>query len=136
MNKGSNFDFLKAEWSFLHAWAKESEAHAITAPVTSAFYARLCLEETVKWLYENESYLEQPYQTNLAARMTEQTFREIIPPSIYGNIEYIRKQGNIAVHKGKLDRKVSMASLRFLFRFLSWISKMYSQNPPEIAAFD
>jgi type I restriction enzyme R subunit len=132
----SNFDFLKAEWTFLHEWAKESEAHAITAPVTSAFYARLCLEETVKWLYENESYLEQPYQTTLAARMTEQTFREIIPPSIYGNIEYIRKQGNIAVHKGKLDRKVSLASLRFLFRFLSWISKMYSQNPPEIADFD
>lgn len=42
----SNFDFLKTVWTFLHAWAKESEAHAITAPVTSAFYARLCLEET------------------------------------------------------------------------------------------
>ncbi|PWE00492.1 DEAD/DEAH box helicase family protein [Marinilabilia rubra] len=132
----SNFLFLRDEWPALMKQAIEAEKSAITAPVTAAFYARLCLESTVNWLYENEEYLNQPYQTKLAARMAEPSFREIIPPSVFSNIEYIRKQGNNAVHNGKTDRKVSMATVRFLFRFLSWTAKMYSETPPEIGDFD
>ncbi|MGD9993959.1 MAG: DEAD/DEAH box helicase family protein [Salinivirgaceae bacterium] len=132
----SNFDFLKAEWSFLYNWAKEAEQHAITAPVTSAFYARLCLEETVKWLYENESSLSEPYNTNLSARMGEQSFRELIPPGIYENINYIRKEGNNAAHGRKINHRISIASVKFLFRFVSWVVKMYSNIPPEIADFN
>jgi type I restriction enzyme R subunit len=132
----SNFDFLKQEWHFLFNAAREAEQHAITAPVTSAFYARLALEQLVNWLYENEGYLNQPYNTNLAARMGEQTFREIIPPSIYQNIDYIRREGNIAAHQGKTSHKISVPCVRFLFRFLSWTAKMYSENPPEISRFD
>lgn len=132
----SNFLFLRDEWPSLMKQAIEAEKSAITAPVTAAFYARLCLESTVNWLYENEEYLNQPYQTKLAARMAEPSFREIIPPSVFSNIEYIRKQGNNAVHNGKIDREVSMAAVRFLYRFLSWTAKMYSEKPPEIGAFD
>jgi type I restriction enzyme R subunit len=132
----SNFDFLKDEWNFLYNSAREAEKNAITAPVTSAFYSRLTLEKMVDWLYENEGYLNQPYNTNLAARMGEQTFREIIPPSIYQNIDYIRREGNIAAHQGKSSHKVSVPCVRFLFRFLSWTAKMYSENPPEIKDFD
>lgn len=132
----SNFDCLKAEWSFLYNWAKEAEQHAITAPVTSAFYARLCLEETVKWLYENESSLSEPYNTNLSARMGEQSFRELIPPGIYENINYIRKEGNNAAHGRKINHRISIASVKFLFRFVSWVVKMYSNIPPEIADFN
>jgi type I restriction enzyme, R subunit len=132
----SNFDFLKQEWQFLYNAAFEAEQHAVTAPVTSAFYARLALEQMVNWLYENEGYLNQPYNTNLAARMGEQTFKEIIPPSIYQNIDYIRREGNIAAHQGKTSHKVSVPCVRFLFRFLSWTTKMYSENPPEISRFD
>ena len=104
----SNFDFLNGEWDFLYNCAREAEQNAITAPVTSAFYSRLALEQMVNWLYENEGYLNQPYNTNLAARMGEQTFREIIPPSIYQNIDYIRREGNIAAHQGKSSHKVSV----------------------------
>src|SRR6056297_2389315 len=132
----SNFDFLKQEWQFLYNATCEAEQHAVTAPVTSAFYARLALEQMVNWLYENEGYLNQPYNTNLAARMGEQTFKEIIPPSIYQNIDYIRREGNIAAHQGKTSHKVSVPCVRFLFRFLSWTTKMYSENPPEIREFD
>lgn len=132
----SNFSFLKGEWPGLMEHAIEAEKAAITAPVTAAFYARLCLETMVNWLYENESYLDQPYQTNLAARMAERTFQEIIPPSIYNNLQLIKKHGNNAAHNGRLDRKASMASVRLLFRFLSWTAKMYSQTPPIISDFD
>lgn len=136
MGQNTNFEFLKHEWSFLSESAIEAENNVKSAPVTSAFYSRLCLEKTINWLFENEQYLNEPYQTSLSARMSEQTFKEIIPPSIYREIQTIRKEGNNAVHGKKIPVQASMASLRFLFRFLSWITKMYSENPVEIPDFD
>lgn len=132
----SNFHFLQNEWGFLYQSAVEAEQNAKTAPVTSAFYARLSLEKMVNWLYENEGYLNQPYNSNLAARLGEQTFKEIIPPSIYNDIDFIRREGNVAAHQGKSSTKVSIPCVRFLFRFLSWTVKMYSETPPPIAEFD
>jgi type I restriction enzyme R subunit len=132
----SNFSFLQPEWEFLFDQAHEAEKTAITAPVTSAFYSRLCLEITIHWLYENESALTLPYNTSLASLMAERAFCEIIPPSIKSNLDYIRKEGNNAVHTGKSIPRVSMASVRFLYRFLIWFAKMYSENPPDIGEFD
>ncbi len=132
----SNFHFLQNEWDFLYQPAVEAERNAKTAPVTSAFYARLSLEKMISWLYENEGYLNQPYNSNLAARMAEQTFKEIIPPSIYNDIDFIRREGNTAAHQGKSSTKVSVPCVRFLYRFLSWSVKMYSETPPQIAEFD
>ncbi len=132
----SNFHFLEQEWGFLFSLAKEAEINAKTAPVTSAFYARLTLEKMVNWLYTNEGILNQPYATKLAARMQEQTFRELIPPTIYRDIDFIRREGNLAAHEGKASSKVSVPSVRFLFRFLSWTSQMYSEFPPNIPEFD
>lgn len=132
----SNFHFLKSEWDFLYQPAFEAEQNAKTAPVTSAFYARLSLEKMVDWLFENEGYLNQPYNSNLAARLGEQTFKEIIPPSIYNDIDFIRREGNVAAHQGKSSTKVSVPCVRFLFRFLSWAVKMYSEIPPSVADFD
>ena len=136
MEQVSNFLFLKREWSFVLDEVLEAEKSVKSAPVTSAFYSRLCLEKTINWLYENEEYLNEPYQTSLSARMAEQTFKEIIPPSIYREIHTIRKEGNNAAHGKKIPVQASMASLRFLFRFLSWTTKMYSENPPEIQDFN
>ena len=132
----SNFQFLQNEWEFLYPLAAEAEKSAKTAPVTSAFYARLSLEKMVNWLYENEGYLNQPYTTTLAARLGEQTFKEIIPPSIFRDIDFIRREGSLAAHEGKSSSKVSIPCVRFLFRFLSWTAKMYSEEPPDIAEFD
>ena len=38
--------------------------------------------------------------------------------------------------EGKASANVSVPGVRFLFRFLSWTSQMYSQFPPEISDFD
>lgn len=132
MKLSTNFGFISQEWSFLSETVLQAEKNVKSAPVTSAFYSRLCLEQTINWLFENEQYLNEPYQTTLSARMAEQTFKEIIPPSIYREIQSIRKEGNNAVHGRKIPVQASMASLRFLFRFLSWIIKMYSENPPAV----
>lgn len=131
-----NFSFLNEEWDFLFQDALEVEKNAKTAPVTSVFYARLTLEKTVNWLYQNEAYLSTPYQTTLAARMAEVSFREIIPPTLFRDIDYIRRSGNNAVHTGRTSTEVSLPCARFLYRFLSWVVKMYSELPPEIADFD
>jgi type I restriction enzyme R subunit len=47
----SNFHFLQNEWDFLFQSAVEAEQSAKTAPVTSAFYARLSLEKMVNWFH-------------------------------------------------------------------------------------
>ncbi len=134
--RDSNFSFLQTEWSFLMQTALEAEKNVESAPITSAFYSRLTLEKTINWLYENEGYLQDPYQSNLSARMAESSFKEIIPPSIYRELHNIRKEGNNAVHGRKIPKQASLASLHFLFRFLSWFAKMYSEAPPEIAPFN
>lgn len=134
--KQSNFLFLKQEWDFLFPLAKEAEVNAKTAPLTSAFYARLTLEKMVNWLYNNEGSLNQPYATTLAARMQERTFQAIIPPTIYKDIDFIRREGNLAAHEGKATAKASVPCVRFLFRFLAWTTQMYSECPPEIPEFD
>lgn len=134
--KQSNFLFLKQEWDFLFPLAKEAEVNAKTAPLTSAFYARLTLEKMVNWLYNNEGSLSQPYATTLAARMQERTFQAIIPPTIYKDIDFIRREGNLAAHEGKATAKASVPCVRFLFRFLAWTTQMYSECPPEIPEFD
>lgn len=132
----SNFKFLQEGWREIYQKAIEAERHAIIAPVTSAFYSRLSLELMVNWLYEHDGDLTAPYQATLSARMYEQTFRDIIPPTLYQDIHYIRRQGNTAAHTGKMSRNEAMASLQFLFRFTSWIVKLYSEERPQIAPFD
>lgn len=131
-----NFDFLQAEWADLCQSAVEAEKHAITAPITSAFYARLTLEKTVNWLYGNDAYLDEPYQSTLSARMYEPSFRAILPADIYQEVHVIRKTGNDAVHGNAVSPQRALESLKFLYHFLAWFSRLYSEIPPSISTFD
>lgn len=133
----TNFTFLKD--SFLSAFylnALEAERHAITAPVTSAFYSRLCLEKAVKWLYAEDIDLDEPYQTTLSTLMHERTFQEILPGSIYSEIHYIRKEGNRAVHGKRVSSQISVASLGYLHRFLTWMYRIYNEDRVQTELFD
>ena len=132
----SNFTFLTSEWRSIHQFAFEAEKHAVTAPVTSAFYSRLTLELTVNWLYQNDQDLYEPYQSNLEARLREPSFVHLVPPDIYRDLKFIRKNGNRAAHEGKILPHHAMASVKFLHRFLIWFTQAYSIAPPSIAHFD
>lgn len=136
MNHASNFTFLTGEWSFLFADARQVEKYAIIDPVSAAFYSRLTLERTVIWLYENDRDLIEPYQKKLAARIFEQSFQAIIPKSIFREIDYIRLEGNNAVHGKRVNTYISLASLKYLHRFLSWVVKIYSEEKPIIKPFE
>ncbi|MCF8363710.1 MAG: DEAD/DEAH box helicase family protein [Prolixibacteraceae bacterium] len=56
--------------------------------------------------------------------------------TIYNDIDYIRREGNIAAHQGKSTSKVAVPATRFLYRFLVWFAKMYSEQPPIIEVFN
>jgi len=132
----SNFTFIQSLWPELFKNAREAEKFAHAAPVTSAFYSRLTLEMAVNWLYENDYYLEEPYNKSLSSLMTQPSFRSLIPSDIYNDLNYIRKTGNNAVHGKKISRSTSYPALNFLFRFLVWFANKYSTDPPGGLKFD
>jgi type I restriction enzyme R subunit len=47
----SNFSFLEERFGEYYKLAVEAERNMFTAPRTSVMYARLMLEELIKWLY-------------------------------------------------------------------------------------
>lgn len=132
----SNFDFILSQWPEIAETALEAEKHAFTAPVTSAFYSRMALEKTVSWLYSHDADLQEPYESTLSARMHEPSFKNLIPVSIYNEINFIRREGNNAAHGKKVTAYTALSSLKFLHRFLQWFSKIYSIDIVKITEFD
>lgn len=132
----SNFHFLESEWAEICRNAMEAERHALTAPVTSAIYSRLTMELLVNWLYDHDEDYQRPYQPSLAALMTEPCFVADMPPGILNDLDYIRKQGNTAVHTGKASAYHSMAALKYLHRFCQWVVRVYSSDELGFTAFD
>ncbi|MBI5218016.1 MAG: DEAD/DEAH box helicase family protein [Bacteroidia bacterium] len=131
----SNFLFLTDSFADFLESVTEAEKNVFSAPRVSAFYSRLTLENAIRWLYNHDSDLELPYQDNLNALMYEQSFKNIIPPSMLNNLTYIRKLGNDAAHrKFNPAQEESLASLRYLYTFMRWLVRMYSENPIEIPA--
>ena len=58
----SNFGFLRAEWPELFEEAERAERNAVADPRTACFYARRCLEHTLKWLYRADGTLRSAYR--------------------------------------------------------------------------
>ena len=131
----SNFQFLKKEWPAIYREAKEAEQLTLTSPKASAMIARSALEKTLQWLYQNDEELELPYDTKLASLIHEQCFREIIKPSIFREVNLIRLNGNAAAHGKTIRHDQSIASIKNLFRFLSFLGVYYSAEEVEIPTF-
>jgi len=124
----SNFQFLQQEWSGIFKEAKEAEQLTLTSPKASAMIARSALEKTVQWLYQNDEELEMPYDTKLSSLIHEQCFREIVKPSMFREINLIRLTGNNAAHGKAITHDQSIASIKNLFRFLSFLGLYYSEE--------
>ena len=116
----SNFQFLHKEWPAIFREANEAEKLTLTSPKASAMIARSALEKTVQWLYQNDEELEMPYDTKLSSLLHEQCFREIIKPSMFREVNLIRLNGNAAAHGKVITHDQSIASIKNLFRFLSF----------------
>lgn len=132
----TNFTFLQAEFPTLYAEMIEAEKFTFTAPRHAALLCRIVLEKTLFWLYKNDEDLELPYDTKLASLLFSESFKQIIKPSMFTEIDVVRRIGNDAAHGKKVRALEALQSLKNTFRFLSWLSKYYSETDPEIPAFE
>ena len=131
----SNFQFLHTEWPAICKEAKEAEELTLTSPKASAMIARSALEKAVQWLYTNDEDLTWPYDTKLSSLIHEQCFREIIKPTMFREVNLIRLNGNAAAHGKAISQNQSIASIKNLFRFLSFLGVYYSEEELSVPPF-
>ena len=132
----TNFSFLEKEFSDIYHEVIEAEKHTFTAPRYAALLCRSTLEKTIFWLYRNDEDLEMPYDTKLGALLHNDSFKAILKPSMLIELDVVRLYGNNAAHGKNVKGLEALQSLKNTFRFLTWLSKYYSENNPEIPAFD
>jgi type I restriction enzyme R subunit len=131
----SNFIFLQSEWPTIYEEAVKAEKHGLKEPRYAAILCRSALEKAIYWIYENDADLELPYQANLNSLMFDEAFRNELRPSLFQEINFIRKLGNNGAHGKKVFKHESVAALKGLFGFLAYLSKMYSGTDPQIPTF-
>lgn len=132
----SNFTFLQPEFPEIYQEIAEAEKHTFTAPRYAALLCRSTLEKTLFWLYKNDEDLELPYDTKLAALLHHQSFKNILKPSMLMELDIVRLNGNNAAHGKTVKALEALQSLKNSFRFLTFLSKYYSENNPDIPEFD
>lgn len=132
----SNFSFLQKEFPHLYHEMVEAEKYTFTAPRHAAVLCRVVLEKTLFWLYEHDEDLTLPYDTKLSSLLFNDDFKQIIKPSLFLELDIIRRFGNDAAHGKKVRQLEALQVLKNTFRFLSWLSKFYSEENPEIPPFD
>jgi type I restriction enzyme R subunit len=132
----SNFKFLLPEWSAIYKEAQEAEDLTFISPKACAIICRSALEKTVHWLYANDADLEEPYDTRLSSLIHEQCFKEILKPSMFREVDLIRKFGNNAAHGNSIRKEEALVAIKNLFRFLSFVAVYYSEDEPIIFPFD
>ncbi len=114
----TNFTFLKAEFPHIYDEIVEAELHTFTAPRYAALLCRSTLEKALFWLYKNDEDLEFPFETNLASLLFNDSFRNIVKPSMFVELDIVRRFGNNAAHGKKLRALEALQSLKNTFRFL------------------
>ena len=135
----SQFQFLQAEFADIHDPARKAETLAVSDPRAACFYARLALEVAVKWMYEHDRTLRAPYETTLAARIQEPTFRMLAGDTIVTKARLIKNLGNKAAHEtGPVQSAKAVTALRELFHVCYWLVRTYArgEKPPPGVQFD
>ena len=136
----SNFTFINADFPELYADVIEAEQLVFISSKASAVLSRSVLENAVNWLYEHERKLDRPWRTDLSTLMYDNEFKALFNDKMFGELNLIRKIGNLAAHANKNSQKVSakdaLASLKYLFRFLRFIVIYYGKTIPKNQVFD
>ncbi|MFT6502848.1 MAG: type I restriction enzyme R subunit [Crocinitomicaceae bacterium] len=131
----TNFHFLQ-EWPSIKDECTSAEEHIFKLPVYAAIKSRSALEKIVHWLYENDSDLEQPYDTSLSSLIHAYTFKANINDSLFRQINLIRKIGNTGAHGKKVSSDSALISVKALHAFSAFLAKYYGEDIYEIAVFD
>jgi type I restriction enzyme R subunit len=126
----SQFAFLRAEFADIHEHAARAEAAAHADPRAACFYARFALETLVKWLYRHDGTLRDPYETTLAARIHEPTFRRVVGERLVAKARIVKDLGNAAVHESRpVPLPSAVTALRELFHLAYWLARTYARGP-------
>ena len=136
---GSQFSFLEAEFADELEMALWAEGHALSDPGPAVIYARKCLESGVKWVYEHDRALPQPYEDNLNALLNEPAFKLLADGRVFGVAKKIQRAGNRAVHESKPPSKLEAVEIvSALFQFCYWLAFTYgrSTKPDPSLRFD
>ena len=131
----TNFHFLQ-EWPSINDECKTAEEHVFKLPVYAAIKSRSALEKIVHWLYENDSDLEQPYDTSLSSLIHAYSFKANINDSLFRQINLIRKIGNTGAHGKKVSSDSALISVKALHAFAAFLAKYYGEDIYEIGVFD
>ncbi len=131
----SQFSFLQAEFADIYGLVSHAEAIARNDPRSACVYARIALETAISWIYRHDGSLRDPYETTLAARIYEPTFRALAGQAIVTKARIVKDFGNKAAHEPKPVNFASAATaLRELFHISYWLVRTYakgrSQTPP------
>jgi type I restriction enzyme R subunit len=128
----SNFAFLKAAWPELALEAMKAERNAAADPRAACFYARRALELTVHWLYDADGSLRRPYKEDLSAMLFEPTFQAAVEQRIRVKMDFIRKQGNAAVHDRRpIKADAALGVVQDLFHVMYWVARTYARDPED-----
>ncbi|CAH0230361.1 DEAD/DEAH box helicase family protein [Rhodococcoides fascians] len=134
-----NFDFVRHAMPSLHDDCARAESYLASDPRSACFYSRRVVEELVNYLYDVLS-LPTPYRDDLAAKISDTSFKAQVPQGVAQKLTMIRRIGNTAVHDNRQIRPdVSSAVLRELFHVIVWASYHHSPHPavvPLQAQFD
>lgn len=132
----SNFTFIQADFPALHTDAVEAEQLTYQSPKAAAIFCRSTLENAINWLYDNDASLTRPWRADLSTLMHEHAFRDMFNQTLFGELNLIRKTGNLAAHGKKVSQQDALASLKYLFRFLRHLAIYYGNTTPEVQVFD
>ncbi len=131
----SNFTFIQLDFPNLHADVTEAEKLTFVSPTASAVICRGTLENTVNWLYDHNNKLTRPYRADLNALLHEHNFKTEYAP-FFTELNIVRKTGNLAAHGKRVNPQDVVASLKYLFRFLRFVTFCYGKNKPAPQTFN
>lgn len=132
----SNFAFLQTDFPTLLADAAQAESLAHRSPKAAAVLARVSLEAGVNWLYDHDRKLTRPWKSNLDTLMHETCFQALFSPSMFRELNLIRKLGNVAAHAGEVSADEILSSLKCLFRFWRFVAIYYGKTQLPTQTFD
>ncbi|MBR3297589.1 MAG: DEAD/DEAH box helicase family protein [Clostridia bacterium] len=130
----TNFSFLLSEpdFSAFSEVACSVEKLLNTELGSCVINCRRAMELTVKWMFSVDAELKLPYQDNLNALMSDETFREIVGADIIKRMDFIRRTANSAAHSGKkLTREQAELCIKNLFVFMDFVACCYAKDYEE-----
>lgn len=131
----SQFAFLEAEFEPEFDLASRVEGYALSDPGAAVIYARKCLESAVKWMYQHDRSLAEPYDASLGARLNDAAFKALEGGRIFDLARKIQKSGNRAVHESKAPSRLEAVEIvSALFQFCLWFAFNYGRaSKPELS---